>query len=83
MDKPSGNETVLKSCGAIIIGIPIVAVGIIICFSVIGIVPGLILIVLGSVPLFVIQKRSIDRKVAWELRDHPLDDTPPPWVVDE
>jgi hypothetical protein len=83
MDKPSGNETVAKSCGAIIIGMPIVAIGLILCLSVIGIIPGIILIVLGSTPLFIVQKRSIEHKVAWQLRDHPLDDTPPPWIVDE
>lgn len=70
--KPSGIDTLMMSIGAITIGIPFAAVGILLCFSVVLILPGIILIAISGVPLFLVQSRSIKRNVDYKLSDHPL-----------
>lgn len=70
--KPSGVETMLMSIGAIAIGMPFAAVGLFLCFTVVGIIPGFILIVMSGVPLYMVQSRSIKRNVEYGMRDHPL-----------
>lgn len=82
MDKPSGADTLMMSIGAITIGAPFAFVGIILCFTVWGILPGIVLIIFSGVPLYMVQKRSIEKKVNYEMRDHPMNDEEPPWNLD-
>ena len=83
MDKPSGAETFLASIGAIVIGLPFAALGLILCFSTIGIIPGAILIAISGIPLFLVQDRAVRRKVKYEWRDHPLSEEEPPWMMED
>ena len=81
MAKPSGFDTCLMSIGAIAIGMPAVAIGIFLCFSIWGIIPGIILMLLGSLPFAIVQMRSVENNVAYKLRDHALDEgEEKPWM---
>lgn len=84
MDKPSGVDTLMMSIGAITIGIPFAALGIICCMSVVLIIPGIILIALSGVPLFLVQSRSITKATEYRMRDHPLyEDEEKPWLDED
>jgi uncharacterized membrane protein YccF (DUF307 family) len=73
---------VLKSTGAIIIGLPFMTVGLFLCLTVIGIPVGLPLMVLGSLPFAYVQRQRSKQLVAWEFRPRPMDNMEEkPWMM--
>jgi|SRR6478609_4170257 len=71
-----------KLFGSYLLAAPFVIVGLALCFTVIGIIFGVPIMVIGCLPLMETLSTRSAHKVIWENRDRPWnEDDAPPWTV--
>ena len=71
---------VVQATAAAMLGFPFAAAGLFLCATVIGIVPGIGLIIAAGMPLGYVMRKRSQELVAWKFRDQPMpNDMPKPW----
>lgn len=76
----STGKFVAIATAAAIAGFPFAAAGLFLCFTVIGIIPGIGLILVAGAPLALLQNWRAKQLTAWRHRDQPLpSDLQKPW----
>lgn len=70
----------VKLTGASLVGMVMAGVGLFLCLTIVGILPGVGLIIGAGLPMGIVMGRRIKSIQAWEHRDQPLQvDEPKPW----
>jgi fatty acid desaturase len=73
-----------KYLACLLLGMPFTAAGILLIATIVWIWIGIPVLILGGVPLYILEQRHARRKREWENEDKPLETTAtPPWLLDE
>lgn len=55
--------------------------GLLVCFTLLGIPIGLVMILISGLPLAIVLRRYYNKVIEWQNREHPMDnDEEVPWI---